>query len=185
VVDRAFGAQSIVGRSKQASAPPRPHPATGRSMRCISPDRSRSMSGRISDLAVYEATRRILLRRHGARRRVEDDDRGHVVRGAVPDQGLISIGDVTVSQSNPDLVGVRHRRSNKTPEHVVGRRRVQIGRRRPDVDAHGAADVPLHQPIVIDPRKQRRVFVAATAPVGPRRERGIYKTTTGQGWKQV
>ena len=86
-----------------------------------------------------------LLRRHRARRRVEDHEQRDDVRGAVPGPGP------DVDRRRDDLAVQprsrlgRHRRVEQPPEHVVGRRRLQVDRRRQDLHQHGSARVAPHQ----------------------------------------
>ena len=47
-----------------------------------------------------------------------------------------SVGAVAVSESNPDVVYHRHGRDRTARQHHAGRRRLQIDRRRQDVEAH-------------------------------------------------
>src|SRR5262249_60859582 len=70
------------------------------------------MSGRIADLAVYEANPSIYYvgTAHGGVWKTTNG--GTTFEAQFQDQGLISIGDVTVSQSNPDLVWVGTGESN-------------------------------------------------------------------------
>ena len=70
------------------------------------------MSGRISDLAVYEANPAIfyVATAHGGVWRTTNA--GTTFEPQFQDQGVMSIGDVTVSQSNPDLVWVGTGESN-------------------------------------------------------------------------
>src|SRR5678816_1084720 len=71
-----------------------------------------SMSGRITDLAVYESNPSIFYvgTAHGGVWKTTNA--GTTFEAQFQDQGLISIGDVTVSQSNPDLVWVGTGESN-------------------------------------------------------------------------
>src|SRR3954464_3952347 len=64
------------------------------------------MSGRISDFAVYEANPAVFYvgTAHGGVWKTTSG--GALMTPVLQDQGLLSIGDVTVSQSNPDLVWV-------------------------------------------------------------------------------
>src|SRR5262245_33822312 len=111
VLASAFGAQSLVGRSEQASG------ATANAggpfdtlhFRSIGPA---SMSGRISDLAVYESNPSIYYvgTAHGGVWKTINN--GTTFEPQFQNQGLIAIGDVTVSQSNPDLVWVGTGESN-------------------------------------------------------------------------
>ena len=109
----AFGAQSLVGRSGQAPAAKTPVAGGGPfdtlHFRPIGPA---SMSGRISDLAVYEPNPSIYYvgTAHGGVWKTINA--GTTFEAQFQDQGLISIGDVTVSQNNPDLVWVGSGESN-------------------------------------------------------------------------
>src|SRR3954463_10753374 len=64
------------------------------------------MYGRISDFGVYEANPAIYYvgTAHGGVWKTTSG--GALMTPVLQDQGLLSIGDVTVSQSNPDLVWV-------------------------------------------------------------------------------
>ena len=71
-----------------------------------------SMSGRIADIAVYEANPAIYYvgTAHGGVWKTTNN--GATFTPQFQDKGLISIGDVAVSQSNPDLVWVGTGESN-------------------------------------------------------------------------
>src|ERR1041385_3997470 len=64
------------------------------------------MSGRIADVSVYEPKPSIYYvgTAHGGVWKTTSN--GTLFTPILQDQGLLSIGDVTVSQSNPDLVWV-------------------------------------------------------------------------------
>src|SRR5215210_6220219 len=110
----AFGAQSLVVRSEQRPAAP-PGGATGDGpfdrlhFRPIGPA---SMSGRIADLAVYEANPAIFYvgTAHGGVWKTTNN--GTTFEPQLQNQGLLSVGDVAVSQNNPDLVWVGTGESN-------------------------------------------------------------------------
>ena len=108
----AIAAQSLLtGRAEQAAPvkPPASGPFDALHFRSIGPA---SMSGRISDLAVYEANPAIfyVATAHGGVWKTTNN--GTTFEAQFQDQGLMSIGDVTVSQSNPDLVWVGTGESN-------------------------------------------------------------------------
>src|SRR6187402_784929 len=65
-----------------------------------------TMSGRIADLAVYEKNPAIFYvgTAHGGVFKTTSN--GATYEAQFQDQGLMSIGDVTVSQNNPDLVWI-------------------------------------------------------------------------------
>jgi hypothetical protein len=71
-----------------------------------------SMSGRVSDLAVYEANPAVYYvgTAHGGVWKTRNY--GTTFEAQFQDQGLMSIGDVAISQSNPDLVWVGTGESN-------------------------------------------------------------------------
>src|SRR5262245_8954903 len=71
-----------------------------------------TMSGRRSDFAVYEASPAIYYvgTAHGGVWKTTSA--GNMFTPLLQDQGLLSIGDVAVSQSNPDLVWVGSGESN-------------------------------------------------------------------------
>ena len=150
----AFGAQSLVGRSEQApsGAASGQGPFDSLHFRPIGPA---SMSGRITDLAVYESNPAIFYvgTAHGGA--LENDQRGHDVRSAVPGPGVdVDRRRHGVAEQSRSRLG-RHRRVEQPPEHKLGRRRLQVDRRRQDVHEHGPQDLPLHQPHRHRPAQQR------------------------------
>ena len=180
----AMAGQSLVGQTGHRPRPPAGGPFDSLHFRQIGPA---SMSGRISDLAVYEANPAIFYvgTAHGGVWKTTNN--GTTFEAQFQDQGLMSIGDVTISQTQPGSGLGRHRRVEQPAEHVVGRRRLQVDRRRQDLRQHGPAHLPHINRIVIDPRDNNVVLVAATGSLwGPGGERGVYKTTDGgKTWKQV
>ena len=184
----AFGAQSIVGRGQQGSAPA--SAVTGNSpfeslhFRPIGPA---SMSGRITDLAVYESNPSIFYvgTAHGGVWKTTNA--GTTFEAQFQDQGLISIGDITVSQNNPDLVWVGSGESNNRQSTSWGDgvyKSTDGGKTWMNM---GLKTSRFINRIVIDPRNNDIVLVAATGSLfGPGGERGIYKTTDGgKTWKQT
>ena len=97
----ALAGQSLVGQTRQAAPPGGAGPFDSLHFRQIGPA---SMSGRISDIAVFEANPAIFYvgSAHGGVWKTTNN--GTTFEAQFQDQGLMSIGDVTVSQSNPDLV---------------------------------------------------------------------------------
>ena len=173
---------SLVGQSQ--TAVPVAQEFEGLHFRSIGPA---TMSGRISDLAVYEANPAIYYvgtAHSGVWKTVNN---GATFEAQFQDIGLISIGDVTVSQRDPNLVWAGGGESNnrqttswgdgvykstdggKTWQHMGLRQSYHINR------------------IVIDPDDNNIVFVAATGALfGPGGERGVFKTTDGgKTWKQT
>ena len=103
------------------------------------------------------------------------------------DNGLISIGDVTVSQSNPDLLWVGTGESNNRQSTSWGDGVYKSTDGGKTFTNMGLNTSRFINRIVIDPRNNDVVFVAATGSLwGPGGERGIYKTTDGgKTWKQT
>ena len=180
-----FTGRPIAGRSEQTAATPSGASALDAlHFRQIGPA---SMSGRIADLAVYEANPSLYYvgTAHGGVWKTTNN--GTTFEAQFQDQGLMSIGDVTISQSNPDLVWVgtgesNNRQSTSWGDGVYkstdgGKTYVNMGLR---------ASRHINR-IVIDPRDNDVVLVAATGSLwGPGGDRGVYKTSDGgRTWKQV
>src|SRR5712691_6310362 len=188
ILAAAFGAQSIVGRSDQSPAsaatgsPGGPFDALH--FRPIGPA---SMSGRIADLAVYEANPAIFYvgTSHGGVWKTTNN--GTTFEAQFQDQGLISVGDVTVSQNNPDLVWVGSGESNNRQSTSWGDGVYKSTDGGKTYTNMGLKTSRFINRIVIDPRNNDVVFVAATGSLwGPGGERGIYKTADGgRTWKQT
>ena len=178
----------VIGGSGQsapaAAAKPAGGPLDSLHFRSIGPA---SMSGRISDVAVYEANPAVyyVATAHGGVWKTRNN--GTTFEAQLQDQGLMSVGDVTISQSNPDLVWVgtgesNNRQSSSWGDGVYkstdgGKTYANMGLR---TSRH------IHR-IAIDPRDNNIVFVAATGSLwGPGGERGVYRTIDGgRTWKQV
>jgi photosystem II stability/assembly factor-like uncharacterized protein len=182
----AFGVRALVGVAEQASgsAVPAGGPFDTLHFRPIGPA---SMSGRISDLAVYEANPAIFYvgTAHGGVWKTTNS--GTTFEAQFQDQGLISIGDITVSQSNPDLVWVGAGESNNRQSTSWGDgvyKSTDGGKTYTHMGLRTSRHVNR---ILIDPRNNDVVLVAATGPLfGAGGDRGIYKTTDGgKNWKQV
>src|SRR5262249_41716672 len=183
----AFSAQPLVGRSEQppaSTAIAGGGPFDSLHFRPIGPA---SMSGRISDLAVYEPNPAIYYvgTAHGGVWKTTNG--GTTFEAQFQDQGLVSIGGVTVSPSTPDLVWVGTGESNNRQSTSWGDgvyKSIDGGK---TWTRMGLPTSRYVNRILIDPRNNDVVFVAATGSLwGPGGERGVYKTTdAGKTWKQV
>jgi photosystem II stability/assembly factor-like uncharacterized protein len=181
----ALAGQSLIGQAGQAPATPTVSgPFDSLHFRQIGPA---SMSGRISDLAVYEANPAIFYvgTAHGGVWKTTNA--GTTFEAEFQDQGLMSIGDVTVSQSNPDLVWVGTGESNNRQSTSWGDgvfKSTDGGKTWVNMGLSSSRHINR---IVIDPRDTDIVFVAATGSLwGPGGERGVFKTAdAGKTWKQV
>ncbi|NUQ13075.1 MAG: glycosyl hydrolase, partial [Gemmatimonadaceae bacterium] len=145
------------------------------------------MSGRIADLAVYEANPAIYYvgTAHGGVWKTTNN--GATFIPQFQDEGLISIGDVTVSQTNPDLVWVGAGESNNRQSTSWGGGVYKSTNGGQTYQLMGLRDSKHINRIVIDPGNNDVVLVAATGPLfGPGGERGVFKTTDGgRTWKHV
>ena len=145
------------------------------------------MSGRIADLAVYEANPAIFYvgTAHGGVWKTTNN--GTTFEAQFQDQGLMSIGDVTMSQSNPDLVWIGTGESNNRQSTSWGDGVYKSADGGKTWTAMGLRASRHINRIVIDARDNDTVWVAATGPLwGPGGDRGVYKTSDGGAtWKQV
>ena len=134
----AFGTPSLIGRAQSGGAAPA-GPFDGLHWRQIGPA---SMSGPHFRHRRLRRQHQYLVRRHRARRRVEDREQRDDVRAAVPGSGshVDRRHRRVAEQSRPRLR--RHRRVEQPPEHVVGRRHLQVDRRRQDLHQHRPEDSP-------------------------------------------
>jgi len=171
--------QSLVGRSEQAGTTSTSGSAPFDSLhfRSIGPA---AMSGRISDLAVYEPNPAIFYVGTGHGGVWKTLNNGTTFEAQFQDQGLMSIGDVTVSQSNPDLVWVGTGESNNRQSTSWGDGVYKSTNGGKTYTNMGLRTSRYINRIVIDPRNNDIVFVAATGSLwGTGGERGVFKTTDG------
>lgn len=146
-----------------------------------------TMSGRIADIAVYEANPATWYvgTAHGGVWKTTSN--GADFTALLQDRGLLSIGAVAISQLNPDLVYVGTGESNNRQSTSWGDgvwKTTDGGKTWTHI---GLAKSRHINRIVLDPTNSDIVFVAATGPLfGPGGERGIYKSTDGgKTWRHV
>jgi len=179
----AFGTPSLIGRA-QSGAGAATGPFDGLHWRQIGPA---SMSGRISDLAVYEPNPNIWYvgTAHGGVWKTVNN--GTTFEAQFQDLGLMSIGDIAVSQNNPDLVYVGSGESNNRQSTSWGDGMYKSTDGGKTYTSIGLKSSKHINRVVIDPRDNDVVWVAATGALfGPGGERGIFKTTDGgKTWKQT
>jgi photosystem II stability/assembly factor-like uncharacterized protein len=177
------GSSLLAGRIGQ-TPPPAGSPFTALHFRSIGPA---SMSGRIADLAVYDANPAVyyVATAHGGVWKTVNN--GTTFEAQFQAQGLLSIGDITVSQSNPDLVWVGTGESNNRQSTSWGDGVYKSTDGGATYTNMGLRTSRHINRIVIDPRNTETVFVAATGSLwGPGGERGVYRTSDGgRTWKAV
>ncbi len=146
-----------------------------------------TMSGRISDLAVYEANPAVyyVATAHGGVWKTTSG--GATWTPLFQDQGLIAIGDVTISQIDPDLVWVGAGESNNRQTTSWGGGVYKSTDGGETFEHMGLPESRHVNRIDIDPRDNDVVLVASTGPLfGPGGDRGIFKTTDGgETWTHV
>lgn len=146
-----------------------------------------TMSGRIADVAVYEKNPAIwfVATAHGGVWKTTSG--GTTWEPMLQDQGLMSFGDVTISQQNPDLVWAGGGESNNRQSTSWGSGAWKSTDGGATWTNMGLRDAKHIDRIVIDPTNNDIVFVAATGALfGAGGERGIYKTTDGgRSWRRV
>ncbi|HKK94603.1 MAG TPA: hypothetical protein VJ925_14305, partial [Longimicrobiales bacterium] len=146
-----------------------------------------TMSGRVADLAVYEANPAVyfVATAHGGVWRTRNG--GTTFDALFQDEGLISTGDVTISQSDPDLVWVGAGESNNRQSTSWGGG-VYKSTDGGDTFEHMGLPESRHiNRIIIHPEDENVVLVAATGPLyGPGGDRGIFRTSDGgETWERV
>ncbi len=176
---------SILGRTGQeAAANPAAGPFDSLHFRSIGPA---SMSGRVTDLAVYEANPALFYvgTAHGGVWKTTNN--GTTFEAQFQDQGLMSIGALAISQNNPDLVWVGTGESNNRQSTSWGDGVYKSTNGGKSHTFMGLRTSRFINRIVIDRRNNEVVFVAATGSLwGPGGERGVFKTADGgRTWRQV
>jgi photosystem II stability/assembly factor-like uncharacterized protein len=184
VLALSVAGSALVGQSQSPTSPPPIGPFDTLHFRPLGPA---SMSGRISDLAVYEVNPAIfyVATAHGGVWKTVNN--GTTFEAQMQDRGLMSIGDIAISQNNPDLVWVGTGESNNRQSTSWGDGIYKSTDGGKTYAFMGLRSSRFINRIVIDPRNTETVYVAATGSLwGPGGERGVFKTTDGgQIWKQV
>jgi photosystem II stability/assembly factor-like uncharacterized protein len=145
------------------------------------------MSGRVSDFAVYEANPAIfyVATAHGGVWKTTSN--GALLTPVLQHDGLLSIGDVTISQRNPDLVWVGKGEANNRQSTSWGDGVYKSTDGGKTWQMMGLANSKHIGRILIDPANDDVVLVGAGGPLfGPGGDRGVYRTTDGgRTWTQT
>ena len=146
-----------------------------------------SMSGRVTDLGVYEANPSIyyVATAHGGVWKTTSA--GALYEPQLQDQGPMSMGAVAVSQRDPNVAFAGGGESNNRQSSSWGDgvyKTTDGGRTWRNIGLRNSKHINR---IVIDPTDHNIVFVAATGSLwGAGGDRGVYKSTDGgQNWKLV
>ena len=146
-----------------------------------------TMSGRVADVAVYEANPSIYYvgTAHGGVWKTVNN--GTTFTPQFQHEGLIAIGDVAVSQIDPNVVWVGAGESNNRQSTSWGGGIYKSTDGGKSYALMGLPNSKHINRVVIHPTNHDVVLVAATGPLfGPGGDRGVYKTTDGgKTWKQV
>ena len=146
-----------------------------------------TMSGRVADLAVYEANPAVYYvgTAHGGVFKTTSN--GAMFTPLFQNEGLISVGDITISQKDPNLVWVGAGESNNRQSTSWGGGVYKSTDGGKTWQHMGLKESKHINRIVINPNNNDIVLVAATGALyGPGGDRGVYKTTDGgRTWKQV
>lgn len=146
-----------------------------------------TMSGRIADVTVYEKNPALYYvgTAHGGVWKTTSN--GAMWTPLLQHEGLMSVGDVEMSQTNPNLVWVGTGESNNRQSTSWGEGVYKTTDGGATFTHMGLRNTKHINRILIDPANNDIVFVAATGPLwGPGGERGVYKTTDGgRNWRLV
>ena len=179
----ALAGQSLIGQSQPSPAPAAgPFDATA-----LPPARPGVDVGPYLGHCGIRGESRDLLRRHRARRRVEDHEQRHDVRSADAGPRLdVDRRRRRVAEQSRPRVG-RDGESNNRQSTSWGDGVYKSTDGGKTYTFMGLRTSRYINRIMIDPRNNETVFVAATGDLwGPGGERGVYKTIDGgKTWKQV
>jgi len=181
VVGLAASGSSLLGQSQTG---PVATEFEGLHFRSIGPA---TMSGRVSDFAVLESNPAVYYvgTAHGGVWKTTSN--GTTFEAQFQDMGLISIGAVAMSQTNPDLVWAGTGESNNRQSTSWGDGVYKSTDGGKTWRSMGLRNSRHINRIVVDREDNNIVFVGATGPLfGPGGDRGLFKTTDGgTTWKPV
>jgi photosystem II stability/assembly factor-like uncharacterized protein len=146
-----------------------------------------NMGGRVDDFAVVESNTNIVYAGTASGGVWKSVNSGISWKPVFDDQSVSSIGDVTVSQSEPDVVWVGTGEGNNRQSSSWGNgvyKSADGGKTWTNMGLRDSNHIPR---IVIHPTNANVVYVAAQGHLwGPNEERGVFKTTDGgKTWSKV
>lgn len=117
----------------------------------------------------------------------KSNDYGRTWNPVFDKMGTGSVGDIAVSESNPNVVYVGSGEGIQRPDLSVGDgiyKSTDAGKTWTNMGLHDAQQIGG---IVVDPKNENRIFVAALGhPYGPNTERGVYRSLDGgKTWERV
>jgi photosystem II stability/assembly factor-like uncharacterized protein len=146
-----------------------------------------NMGGRVDDFAVVESNTNIVYAGTAGGGVWKSVNSGISWTPIFDDQAVSSIGDVTVSQSEPDVVWVGTGEGNNRQSSSWGNGVYKSADGGKTWTHMGLADTHHIPRIVIHPSNANIVYVAAQGHLwGPNEERGVFKTTDGgKTWSKI
>jgi photosystem II stability/assembly factor-like uncharacterized protein len=146
-----------------------------------------AQGGRVDDVAVVERDPRIFYVAFATGGVWKTENAGTTFEPIFEAYGTGSVGAVAVTQSNPDIVWVGTGEANGRNNSAFGDGVYKSTDGGKTFTHMGLRETQTIQRILIDPRNQDVVYVAALGHLhGPNPERGLFKTTDGgKTWQKV
>ncbi|MBX3119345.1 MAG: hypothetical protein KF784_09780 [Fimbriimonadaceae bacterium] len=146
-----------------------------------------TMGGRIADISVYEKEPRIFYVASAAGGLWKTVNAGITMEPMFDQFGQPGLGDVEVSQTNPDVVWVAtgEPASRNSVSWGDGIYKSTDGGK--TFTNMGLKEVQFMADIIIDPKDENTIYVAGLGPLwNPSENRGVYKSTDGgKNWTKI
>ena len=152
--------------------------------RCIGPA---NMGGRVTAIAVYEADPATYYVATASGGLLKTTNNGTTFNHLFDREGTVSIGDVSVSQSNPNIVWVGTGENNPRNSASYGDgvyKSTDAGKSWQNMGLKQSFQIGR---IIIHPKDPNIVYVGALGRLyGPNEDRGVFKTEDGgKTWKKI